>query len=212
MQVWAPRDAEDPFWNRKGFKSLNCLFTAGASTRIFNVIASYPGSCHDAKIFKESNFFQRLQEQNGRYQNLLVLGDSAFYSYLPFMAIPYRQAESRADPRKRRYNYDLTKCRVIIEQVIGILKARFPILHNGLKFKSMELCGKVIICCAALHNFILDHGHQQSDRPEDMPRIDDVELSSDESDFEDEERENDDRLFRRQQREKTSDKIVRRYY
>ena len=63
-----------------------------------------------------------------------------------------------------------------------------------------------------LHNFILDHGHQQSDRPEDMPRIDDVELSSDESDFEDEERENDDRLFRRQQREKTSDKIVRRYY
>ena len=210
--MWAPRDSEDPFWNRKGFKSLNCLLTAGASTKIFNVIASYPGCTHDAKIFKESQFFQRLQERNSRYRNLLVLGDSAFYAYLPFMAIPYRQAESRADQRKRRYNYDLSKSRVIIEQVIGILKSRFPILRNGLKFKSMTLCGKVIICCAAIHNFILDEGNSQIDSPSDMPHINNIQLSSDSEDSEDEDRANDDRVFRRNQRLKTSDKIVRDYY
>ena len=124
------------------------------------------------------------------------------------MIIPYREAESRADPVKRRFNNDLCKARVTIEQVIGILKSRFPILKRGLKFKSMETCGKVIICCAALHNYILENGDSNDD-PDDMSENNDFRPA--ESDSENEE-ENDVPNQRQRRGQKTSDKILAQFY
>ena len=40
---------------------------------------------------------------------------------------------------------------------IGILKAKFPILHNGFKHRCMIKCAKAIQALCAIHNFILEN-------------------------------------------------------
>ena len=67
-----------------------------------------------------------------------------FQSTLPWLCTPFLNAVAENDERKKQFNKVFSKCRVVVENVIGILKTRFPILKNGIKFECMKKTAKFI--------------------------------------------------------------------
>ena len=213
LQVSPFDDSSDIFRNRKGFLSINAQFVAGASGRIYNVVTDWPGSTHDAKIFRRSELCQHLEDGWRPFPNSILIGDSAYYSYRAYMAVPFRQSHL-SDPKKRRYNRHFCAARVQIEQVIGQLKARFPILAKGLRLKNLRLCSKVIAVCAALHNFLLQN-RDDNDVPSDMEDSTSEDSSSEDSSDSDSSTSDpncDDGSQQTARRITTSEKLMQQYY
>ena len=61
------------------------------------------------------------------------------------MATPFPDDERLAtSERRQKYNAAFCRARVMIECAIGRLKAKFPGLRNGLRFRSLSLSSKAI--------------------------------------------------------------------
>ena len=75
---------------RKGFHSLNIQVCCDATSLIRSVVARWPGSTHDAKIFHESNLKQRFE--NGEIPGIL-LGDNG-YPCLHYLLTPFEPSDS----------------------------------------------------------------------------------------------------------------------
>ncbi|CAJ0591782.1 unnamed protein product [Cylicocyclus nassatus] len=107
--------------------------------------ASFPGSAHDSRVFKESQLYRDMK--NGRKPGCLV-GDSAYMAenfLIKVVENPTTQAENR-------YNRAVCAARSHIERAIGVLKAQFKIL--GEEYKP-ELATKIIVACVVLRNIAI---------------------------------------------------------
>lgn len=82
----------------------------------------------------------------------ILLGDSG-YACRSYLLTPVLRPEADAEVR---YNTAHKKTRVIVEQLFGVWKRRFPCLHYGLRTK---LSTSVAIVCttAVLHNVCIQH-------------------------------------------------------
>ncbi len=148
------------------------MLVAGASGRIFYVRSSAPGREHDSTIFNESALFKKLSRDKWRpFENGLLIGDSAYCGTNSFLANPF--SDATGDPREQQYNRSFVRARVTIEQVIGRVKSRFPILMGTMRHKKMETCGKIVQVCCALNNYILSReGNEPAESPpEPDPRL-----------------------------------------
>ncbi|XP_052791682.1 putative nuclease HARBI1 [Mya arenaria] len=150
IRINAPHQYEEDYVNRKGYHSINVQMVCDAGFRIQNVVVKWPGSVHDARIFRQSSLC--LDLENGVMDGYL-LGDSG-YACRRYLLTPYLNTRSQA---QERYNRALVKTRVIIEQTCGVLKRRFPCLSYGLRVQPQRCC-QIILTCSFLHNFGLDNG------------------------------------------------------
>ena len=71
--------------NRKGFYSLNVQVVATSQLRIANIVARWPGSTHDSRIFGESRVCREMQQ--GRFRGYHLLGDGG-YPIKPYLMTP----------------------------------------------------------------------------------------------------------------------------
>ncbi|XP_064876743.1 putative nuclease HARBI1 [Oncorhynchus nerka] len=72
-RIKAPSGAhEADFVNRKSFHSINVQMVCNADCVISNVVAKWPGSVHDSRIFRASEIYQCLSQ--GEFSGVL-LGD-----------------------------------------------------------------------------------------------------------------------------------------
>jgi hypothetical protein len=116
-----------------------------------------PGGQHDSTIFTTSPLYHKLKEER-LLKGLLIVADSAYKTTLPFLATPFLDAVAAEDPRKRIYNTAHARARVSVEQGIGQLKKRWPILTgDGIRYPSMIKAAKMIQVLVGLHNYILHH-------------------------------------------------------
>ena len=137
------------FINRKGFFSLNVQAVCDAQGKFTNLVARWPGSAHDSRIFAESQL--SLEFERGEISGLL-LGDPG-YPCLPHLMTPIGRPNT---PAEIRYNRSQRKTRGIIERVFGIWKRRFPCLHIGLRTK-LQTTFAIIIAVGVLHNIAVNH-------------------------------------------------------
>ncbi|CAC5356694.1 HARBI1 [Mytilus coruscus] len=191
VRIQAPEDDEPSFVNRKGFHSVNvqgicdqnCKYLMGLSFKaafrpsssvnsgeslFTNVSANWPGSCHDAHVFKTSVGIH-LQDQYTSIEQGVVLGDSG-YPCRPFLLTPFRQPREQ---REHNFNRAHITTRCTIERTFGIWKQRFRLLKTGIRMRPDRAC-KFILACAILHNIammlkepIIDN----DDIPEEQPMI-----------------------------------------
>ena len=98
--------------------------------KLTNVVAKWPGSCHDSFIFRTSQLGRCLEERQHTLEDGVLLGDSG-YPLQPFLMTPYLHPRDRS---QRRYNVAQRKTRCIVERTIGILKRRFHILHSEIRY------------------------------------------------------------------------------
>lgn len=143
IRIKAPSGAhEADFVNRKSFHSINVQMVCNADCVISNVVAKWPGSVHDSRIFRASEIYQCLSQ--GEFSGVL-LGDRG-YGCQPFLLTPF------TDPQEAQqaYNHAHARTRARFEMTFGLLKARFHCLHK-LRVNPVRACD-ITVACAVLHN------------------------------------------------------------
>ncbi|VEN46119.1 unnamed protein product, partial [Callosobruchus maculatus] len=83
-----PNQEEHNYVNRKGYHSKNVQVIADYNLRILNINARYPGSCHDAYIWRNSIIQEELSScYLAGDHNSWLLGDSG-YPQQPWLMRP----------------------------------------------------------------------------------------------------------------------------
>lgn len=119
------------------------------------------GRCNDSTIFEQSKLKLHhinnpiLQQNRRTIMSVdvppLLIGDSAFkltsYVMKPF---PYTTDQ---DASKKLFNYKLSKCRRVVENAFGHLKARFRRIGKGID-NHIQNSNMIIKACCLLNNFL----------------------------------------------------------
>ena len=157
----------------KGGHTINVQGVALPDGSFSHVVAKYPGSAHDARIYRESLLYTELVVGT---KSGLLLGDSAY----PLSRFLLKPLPAPATARDRRYQKALLSTRATVECAFGQLKGRWNCLHQELRY-TPERCCTIISACFALHNFAIarrlpriplpDRGPPEDD---DMIAVDDI--------------------------------------
>nr|CAH7746356.1 unnamed protein product [Callosobruchus chinensis] len=144
-----------PYYNRKGYHSINVQLIVDAEGKILNVNARYPGSVHDSAVWQMSQINMHLRRkhlQGNLYYHLI--GDEG-YPLSPWLLTQYPGNVPGNTPHGR-YNIHLRRARNSVERVNGVLKGRFRCLlkHRTLNYDPIK-CGRIINTCVVLHNIAL---------------------------------------------------------
>ncbi|XP_068177256.1 putative nuclease HARBI1 [Antennarius striatus] len=153
IPIKAPSQDDGAFVNRKSVHSINVQIIFDAEYRITNVVAKWPGSVHDSRIYREFDG--------------VLLGDRA-YPCQPWLLPPYPDPEP--GPRQN-FNRAHCRTRARVEMTIGLLKARFQCLHH--LTTTPERACDTIVACVVLHKIATIRGEQhpapQINDPDDNP-------------------------------------------
>ncbi|KAJ8978157.1 hypothetical protein NQ317_016860 [Molorchus minor] len=148
--------------------------------RIRDIFIGYPGSVHDARVFKNSPLYPSLPAKCG---NRYILADSA-YPCLKHVLTPYRDS-GNLNAIERNYNYTLSRCRINIEHTFGILKQKFRQLYH-LKLRNISSICHFIKACCVTYNLTrdikeeIDETIEENDEQGHEYNLHDMELEDDE--------------------------------
>lgn len=142
-----------------GQSSIQVQAVCDNKMRFVDVFAGYPGSVHDARVFKESPLFEML-ERKGIVKEGHLLGDAA-YPLKTYLLTPYRD-NGHLNPSQKRFNFVHSSCRCVIERAFALLKGKF----RNLKYLDMNLITSIpdfVLTTCVLHNLILVHESQDQE-------------------------------------------------
>ncbi|KAJ8916386.1 hypothetical protein NQ315_014596 [Exocentrus adspersus] len=138
----SPKNDPDSYRNRKKYFSIQ--------KRLRDVFIGYPGSVHDARVFRNSPLSNSLAAKCG---DRFILADSA-YPCRRHVLTPYRDNGNLTEVEKY-YNTKLSHSRIYIEHTFGILKQKFRQLYH-LKLRDIHSICHFIRACCVLHNLSLE--------------------------------------------------------
>ena len=143
------------FVKRKQFYSINVQAVCNSDAFTTNIVARWPGSTHDSRIFENNNIADKLRD--GGLDGIL-LGDSG-YACRAYLLTPILKPKNAGEVG---YNTAHRRTRCIMERCFALLKRRFPCLHLGLR-TALANTLVIIVAIAVLHNFALRHREQDFD-------------------------------------------------
>lgn len=150
------------FRNRKGDFSINVQVVCDTEEEISNIVARWPGSTHDSRIFDNSHICALLENQT--FQGHLV-GDLG-YACRAYLMTPILHPQTRAE---RRYNTSHIAARGVVEKMFGVWKRRFPCLAKRLRTK-LDTTLTIIVAVAVLYNFGKRYGDELPEYEDEDPR------------------------------------------
>uniref|UniRef100_A0A8D9ACG4 Putative nuclease HARBI1 n=1 Tax=Cacopsylla melanoneura TaxID=428564 RepID=A0A8D9ACG4_9HEMI len=140
ITIDAPTAFEEQFVNRHGKHALNVMAICGPNLAFYAVNAQWPGSLHDARVFRNTAVYRKFETENWRpFPGAVILGDSA-YPLKDWLITPLNR--DLEEPAALAFNRAHRQTRRLIENAFGMLKEKFPCLnHIGLNPISVqELC------------------------------------------------------------------------
>ena len=158
IAISPPHGAGSFYYNYKGFNSMVLMAIANANYELVYVNFGTNGRVSDGGVIDKTDFYQNLKrgELNlpGTNQTnglpYVFISDEAF-ALRPDFLKPYNVRS--LDDKKRVFNYRLSRARRIVENVFGILVAKFRVLGSVILLKP-ESIDSVVLACCALHNFL----------------------------------------------------------
>lgn len=120
--------------------------------RIRDIFTGYPGSVHDARVFRTSPLCDTLAEKCEEFH---LLGDSA-YPLSQHLLTPFPDRGFLTRPQIN-YNMQHSSNRIKIEHCNGVLKQKWRQLYH-VKLRNIRLIVNFIRACCVLHNLGLQDG------------------------------------------------------
>lgn len=158
IEIKQPTRDLPAYTNRKAYTSVVLQAVCDEDMVLMDISTGWPGSMHDARIFKNSSLGKRLEAEPALKFHLL--GDSA-YPLSNHVLVPFRD-NGHLTPEQLKYNLAHSSSRVVIERAFGRLKNKF----RRLKYLDMNNIGfitTVVTATCVLHNLILLHDKRVSD-------------------------------------------------
>lgn len=160
IPILAPNESHADYVNRKGYHSIIMQAVVDHNHLYRDVVIGWPGSVHDARVLSNSKIFEKgnnntlfpqnvEEEISGQKMNPVIIGDAA-YPLLPWLMKPY--PENSTTPRiKKKFNYQLSRARMSVENTFGKWKGRFIRFSKRV---DMEISSLVMVITASciLHN------------------------------------------------------------
>lgn len=162
VRIAPPPNSGSYFYNYKGNHSLVLLAIVNANYEFVMCHFGTIGRVSDGGVLENTAFYDKLvnhklkipapskSRASERPLAHVFIGDEAFALRENFLK-PFAQKQLNAD--RRIFNYRLSRCRRIVENVFGILAARFRIFHTEINMTPGNI-EKVVLACCALHNFL----------------------------------------------------------
>ena len=156
VRIKEPLQELDSYTNRKAFTSIVIQAVCDSHMRFLDVSVGWPGSMHDARIFRRSGLGQRLDKDGLHPYH--ILGDSA-YPLKKHLVVPFRD-NGHLSEEEKRFNVVHSSSRTIVERAFARLKGKWRRLKY-LDMDNMSLLSDVVTAACLLHNFVLVHDMQQ---------------------------------------------------
>lgn len=163
ITIIPPANSGSYYWNYKGRHSIVLMGIANANYEFLMCDIGINGRVSDGGVLENTIFYDKLTNhtlhlptpcqigRNHEHVPYVFIGDEAFALRSDFLK-PYGQKELTKE--RRIFNYRLSRARRIIENVFGIMAARFRIFHTAINLK-IENIDKVVMACCILHNFLI---------------------------------------------------------
>lgn len=148
VRITAPQINQESYYNRKKFHSVILQAVSDNRLLFLDIFVGWPGSSHDARVFKNSPLFLEIAE-NAIPCNKYILGDAA-YPLLPWLMTPFKDYGTLSR-EKQNYNKQHSRGRQVVERAFGQLKGRFRRLTLFYVHK-IELLVYCIVAVCVLHN------------------------------------------------------------
>lgn len=154
-------DYAETFRNRKSWKSINVQAICNANLVITDLVARWPGSVHDERIFSACR--RNAMFELGNYGDAVLVADSG-YMNRRYLMMPLDRPTTREEIL---FNESQIRTRNPVERMFGIWKRRFPVLALGIRV-ALKNCLPIIVATAVLHNILQSRGEGI---PEDDPDL-----------------------------------------
>lgn len=164
IEIVPPPGSGSFFFNYKHRHSMVLLALADANYNFIFFDFGTNGRVSDGGVLQNTEFFRRLQsnllkiptetevQNSSRKLPYVFVGDDAFPLRSDLLK-PFKQNDLNCI-EKKNFNYRLSRARRIIENVFGILTARFRIFHTAINVE-LERIEKIIQATCALHNYLM---------------------------------------------------------
>uniref|UniRef100_A0A1I7Y3U0 DDE Tnp4 domain-containing protein n=1 Tax=Steinernema glaseri TaxID=37863 RepID=A0A1I7Y3U0_9BILA len=180
IHIKKPKKTGSLHYNYKTTFSSVLLAVCDANYRVIYFKTGDYGSSHDSHVLEDSSFGKKLQEDSFSLpEDRLISGiDQPIpYFFLGDCGFPLRRrlmkpfSGSTTHPQAV-FNYRLSRARRVIENVFGLLAARWRVLLRDIEVDA-NLADKIVACCVYLHNFLIDEAslHGTVDLDKELARL-----------------------------------------
>lgn len=158
VAISPPPDSGSYYYNYKGFNSMVLMVVANANYEILYVSFGTNGRVSDGGVLECTDFYDKLLKGNLNLPRpnpsndlpYVFISDEAFALREDFLK-PYNVRV--LNDERRIFNYRLSRARRVVENVFGIMVARFGVLRSQINLQPKNIDCVVLACCV-LHNFL----------------------------------------------------------
>ena len=163
IRVSVPSELHIDYYNRKGWYSVLLQALVDHKYCFTDIYVGWPGSVHDACVFANSDLYHK--GRSGRLFSkcnfqldednipVVILGDSA-YPLMNWLLKPFPHGATNRD--QQRFNYRLSRVRMVTENAFARLKGRWTCLMKQLDVH-LHKVPTVVAACFTLRNICEIH-------------------------------------------------------
>ncbi|XP_011687486.1 PREDICTED: putative nuclease HARBI1 [Wasmannia auropunctata] len=154
IEINKPIDNGDDYICRKGYPAINLQAVCTQKLLFTSVLVGHAGSVHDARVLRNSQISDYMEQPNIYFPNeSYLVGDAAYPIHLNLM-VPFKN-NGYLTQNQNNFNWCLHAARTAIERAFGVLKTRWRRLLDRLSLVDLEKIPEYILATFVLHNICI---------------------------------------------------------